>query len=79
MQRVGAALAAVLGRIGRMPARARLVEAAQAECDLRALLAIALARLALLHASTSGFRELSPTHHRSRHQVLFTHDLDCSP
>eukprot|EP00966_Prymnesium_polylepis_P068073 1582265-Prymnesium_polylepis.2 len=61
-----------------MPAGARLVEPSEAERDLRALLAIALARLALLHTSAPGLCELPPSHHCSRHEVLLTHDLDGS-
>eukprot|EP00966_Prymnesium_polylepis_P321653 7377962-Prymnesium_polylepis.1 len=78
MQWARAALAAVRGRVSRMPAGARLVEPRQAERDLRALLAIALAHLALLHTSTPGFRQLPPPHHRPGHQILLVHDLDRS-
>eukprot|EP00966_Prymnesium_polylepis_P336356 7391543-Prymnesium_polylepis.2 len=76
MQRTRAALATVCGGEGCVPARPRLVEPAEAERDLRALLAIALARLSLLDARASRVTQLPPTDHRSGHQILLPNDLD---
>eukprot|EP00966_Prymnesium_polylepis_P333281 7388758-Prymnesium_polylepis.1 len=76
MQWACAALASVGGRVGCVPAGARLIEPAEAECNLGALLAVALTRLALLDARTPGVCQLSPAHHRPRHEILLTHDLD---
>ena len=61
MQWARAALATIRGGIGVVPARPRLVEPLEAQRDLRALLAIALRRLALLDASAPSFRKLPAT------------------
>ena len=79
MQRTRAALAAICGGVGCVPAGSRLVEPAQAEGDLCALLAVTLARLTLLDAGALGVSQLSPTYLCSWYQVLLTNDLDSVP